>query len=530
MSAPEDDRLANRLAWITGLRLGFLSLLLGATAFFYLRGALAQYPKSQVIVFASIGSGFALAAAYAILLRRRKHLLRVAEAQIVLDQLTWTAIVYVSGGATSGATSFYGLTCLVGAILIGLRGAALAAVVGVGMFALLCVAFSLGWIGPPGDQGAARYLLDWDGMFYPLVVNALGIVVVALLAGYLAERLTRTTGALAEATERAIAAERLAVLGRIAAGLAHEIRNPLGSISGSVEMLREAPGLGEEDRQLCDIIQREAGRLNNLVTDMMDLARPKKPEPRSVDVAALARDVVQLAGRSERSGAGDVAVRYRGPETPLFALCDGEQIRQVVWNLIRNAVQASGAGSIVTVSVDVELERVLLAVADEGEGLDPETMEKIFEPFFTTRSHGAGIGLAVVRRILEDHAPFGATIAVRSTKPNPKPVGSARGRGATFEVGLARATAATTSLDRASEGRLPTSASLPSSRASSRSLSTAGLRTAATSDNGSDFRHLEPLAPPATDASGDGASASSPSAPAPENPATTPTANPRSRS
>jgi two-component system sensor histidine kinase HydH len=440
----DEDRLSNRLAWVTGLRLGFLTLLLGATAFFYLRGALSRYPESQTILLAAIGAAFALAGIYATLLRSKRHLRQLAELQIVLDQITWTAIVYVTGGATSGATSFYGLTCLVGAVLIGLRGAAIAATFGIGAFAALCIGFGLGSIAPPADQRGGNYLLDWDSIVYPLGVNALGIVVVALLAGYLAERLRRTGGELQEANERARAAERLAVLGRIAAGLAHEIRNPLGSISGSIELLREGPGLNEEERRLCEIIQREAGRLNHLVTDMMDLARPRRPEPESVDVASLARDVVELASRSERSGAGDVEVIYEGPSTPVWAICDGAQMRQVLWNLVRNGVQASGAGSFVKVSIkDVAgTPHVVMAVHDSGPGIAEGSQAKIFDAFFTTRSQGAGIGLAVVRRIIEDHAEVGATINVRSgdfseeTRASPSRLA---GRGATFEVGLARA-------------------------------------------------------------------------------------------
>lgn len=449
---PDEERLGRRLAWVTGLRLGFLALLLGATTFFYLRGALSRYPLSQSVVLGALGAAFALGAVYATLLRRKRHLQRVAEAQIVFDQITWTAIVYVTGGATSGATSFYGLTCLVGAMLIGLRGAVLAAVVGIGSYVGLCAGFGFETLQPPIDQRAGNYGVGWDAVIYPLAVNALGIFVVALLAGYLADRLRRTGGALAEATERAESAERLAMLGRIAAGLAHEIRNPLGSISGSIEMLKEAPGLTEEDRRLCEIIQREAGRLNHLVTDMMDLARPRRAEPVAVDVASLAREVVELASRSERSGAGDVVVSYRGPEAPTFAMCDGAQMRQVLWNLVRNGVQASGAGTSVTVSVTPRDDRVLLTVADEGPGIAPESRAKLFDAFFTTRSQGAGIGLAVVRRIIDEHARLGATIDVRSGD----------GAGATFEVGLARANgmadlAATASPTPASDRRNPLS-------------------------------------------------------------------------
>ena len=447
-----EPRLAGRLAWITGLRLAFLTLLLVATGFFYLRGELAVYPESQTILVATIGAAYALAAVYATVLRSGKHLRRLAEAQIVLDQLTWTAIVYVSGGPTSGATSFYGLTCLVAAILAGLRGAAMAAVSGIAIYLLLCVGFASEWIHPPRDQTAANYVVDWALMVYPLAVNSLGIVVVALLAGYLAERLRRTGGALAVANERALAAERLALLGKIAAGLAHEIRNPLGSISGSIEMLREAPGLSDEDRKLCDIVHREAARLNRLISDMLDLSLPKKPEPEDVDVAALAREVVQLASRSERSGSGDVTVTYEGPEGAVLARCDAGQMRQVLWNLVRNGVQATAAGTRVTVSVAAVDARVEMVVTDEGPGITPEAAEKIFDAFYTTRSHGAGIGLAVVRRIIDDHAPYGATIDVRSARansPTSQSTPPGRASGAAFSVGLARAsTTARTELHR----------------------------------------------------------------------------------
>jgi two-component system sensor histidine kinase HydH len=421
-----DRALTARLAAITGARLLFLTLLLGATAFFYLRGDLAIYPQSLRITFETIAAAYALGALYAVTLRAGVPPTPLAYAQIVLDQLTWTAIVYVTGGATSGATSFYAFTCLLGAMLIGLRGAALGAVTGVALYAALCLAFVLHWIEPPHDQNAG-YVVVTSELVYPLLVNTLGIGVVALLAGYLAERLRLTGGALEAATRRALQAERLAVLGRVAAGLAHEIRNPLGSISGSIEMLRESPHLSEEDKQLCAIVQREAARLNHLVTDMLDLSKPRRPHVEPVDVASLARDVVALAARTERSGSGDVAVVYDGPSESAIARCDGAQMRQVLWNLVRNAVQASGAGTQVRVVVRTSAKGIDLAVEDQGPGIAESTGDKIFDAFFTTRPQGAGMGLAVVKRIIDDHAPFGASIAVVSSKEG----------GATFRVHLA---------------------------------------------------------------------------------------------
>jgi len=422
-SAP-DHTLAWRIAWITALRLAFLTLLLGATAILYLRGELARYPFSLRILFGTIASGFALAGLYAVVLRSARRLYELAWAQIVLDQLTWTAIVYVSGGATSGATSFYALTCLIGAVLIGVRGALGAAGLGIALYATLCAAFHFGWVHAPVDQPAASYAVDARQLTYPLLVNSLGVTVVAVLSGYLAERLRLTGGALQAATARAHEAERLAVLGRIAAGLAHEIRNPLGSITGSIEMLRESPALSEDDRRLCDIVHREARRLNDLVGDMVDLSKPRTPRAEATDVAALAREVVALATHAARGA--DIQVRYEGPVVEAIARCDGAQMRQVLWNLVRNAMQASPAGSTVTVRVSTDDRQVHLAVDDQGPGLPPDA--RIFDDFFTTRTHGAGIGLAVVRRILDDHGPMGAKLIVAAPT----------GGGASFRVTLSR--------------------------------------------------------------------------------------------
>ncbi len=412
--ATQTDSLAARLAWITGLRLALLVLLLGATASLYLRGELDRYPFSLRVTFVTVASGFALAALYGAVLRNGKRLQELAWAQLSLDQVTWTAIVYVTGGASSGATSFYALTCLFGSILVGLRGAAYSAALGMGIYGLLCAAFAFGWVRAPPDQADAGYLVEAGQLVYPLLLNALGVTVVALLAGYLAERLRLTGGALQAANRRAVEAERLAVLGRIAAGLAHEIRNPLGSITGSIEMLRESSVLSDEDRHLCDIIRREARRLNDLVGDMVDLSRPRAPQAEATDVGALAREVVALATNAARSS--DVRVQYEGPAGEVVARCDGAQIRQVLWNLVRNAMQATSAGSAVLVRVESAAGEVRVAVDDEGPGVPEYAGDRIFDESFTTRTHGAGIGLAVVKRIVDDHAVMGARLEVSKTE------------------------------------------------------------------------------------------------------------------
>lgn len=423
-SEPITAPLARRLAWVTAARLGLLSLLLGLLGLLNFRAPLAWETFTVQTALATLAAAFAVTALYAALLRRGRHMQRLVVLQLVVDPLLWTVIVYLSGGPSSGATSLYGLSCVTGAMLTGFRGAALAFGTGVVCFCTLLAGLWSGVIPPPPDQPFYVYHAQSDEWLYAGVVHLLAMFVVTMLAGSLAERLRVTGGQLALAEERADHAERLAALGRVAAALAHEIRNPLGSISGSIQLLRVSSALSREDQRLCSIIVREASRLEDLVTDMMNLARPQRPMLACVDAAMTAREVVELAGQSGRA-VSDVLVRYEGSEHALIT-ADAAQLRQLIWNLVRNAVQASSAGSEVTVTVSLRSDGdVELCVRDQGVGLTEAAKERIFDAFFTTRAQGTGVGLAVVKRIADDH---GFTIAVESES----------GHGATFRVGLGR--------------------------------------------------------------------------------------------
>jgi two-component system sensor histidine kinase HydH len=416
--------LGIRLVWLTALRLVVLTVFLAVTTTVYLRG-FSFGSFSSMFALVTVGIAYLVAAIYAVILRLGRGLDVVAIVQLVTDQITWTGIVYISGGPLSGATSLYGLTCLSGAILLGIRGGVVAAIAGAAAFLALCGGMSSGALLPPYDQPIEAYPRQGADIGYALFVNLLIIFVVTLLASYLAERLRVTGGDLRLATaraqiatERAQEAEHLAGLGRLAAGLAHEIRNPLGAIAGSIELLRTGGTLSEEDQNLCAIVERETARLNDLVGDMLDLSRPRAPARAAVDLGPIARDVVVLAARSGRGA--DVRVTFEGPSVAVV-LADAAQLRQVVWNLVRNAIQASSPGHEVKVVIAGDDESCALEVRDHGPGIPIEARERLFDAFFTTRAHGMGIGLAVVKRILDDHG-------------FPVEVESAEGEGTTIRV------------------------------------------------------------------------------------------------
>lgn len=222
---------------------------------------------------------------------------------------------------------------------------------------------------------------------------------------------------LREAAERA---ERLATLGRLSAGLAHEIRNPLSSIRGSVELVREGEGLPSEDRRLLSIVLREAQRLDELVTTMLQAGAPKAPHIVETDLAAVAREVTEVARASHESlGVAAVACELK----PVSVFADGDQLRQVVWNLLKNAIQASPEDGTVTVVTKLEGDEAIVEVQDEGRGIASDEQSRLFETFYSKRPQGVGIGLALVHQIVNAHA---GTIEVES----------APGQGATFRVRL----------------------------------------------------------------------------------------------
>jgi len=224
--------------------------------------------------------------------------------------------------------------------------------------------------------------------------------------------------------------ERLADLGRVAAGLAHELRNPLASMSGSIELLRSgAPR--PEDRRLMDIVLREAARLDELVGRFLEYTRPAAPRRALVDLVRLAGETLEVF----RNDPASARVGVAGELHEAQAACDPDQIRQVLWNLLANATQAlqgqaaEGRALAGHIQVRCGLEAAgmaLLEVEDDGPGIPPEDLPQIFTPFFTTKASGSGLGLATVQRLVDAN---GGTVTVRS----------AVGQGARFTVRLPRA-------------------------------------------------------------------------------------------
>jgi two-component system sensor histidine kinase PilS (NtrC family) len=195
--------------------------------------------------------------------------------------------------------------------------------------------------------------------------------------------------------------ERLAMIGQLAAGIAHEIRNPLASISGSVELLRQGPSPSDEDRTLMAIVHREIQRLNVLIGDLLDYANPRPAQPVDFDLGVMVEETLQVARREQAFAAIELAFSVDRP-LPLHA--DPAKLRQVLWNLLRNAADAAALGGHhVRVDARREPDATTLVVTDDGPGIPADQLTRIFDPFFTTKAKGTGLGLATCHAIIAEH-------------------------------------------------------------------------------------------------------------------------------
>jgi two-component system sensor histidine kinase PilS (NtrC family) len=195
--------------------------------------------------------------------------------------------------------------------------------------------------------------------------------------------------------------ERLATVGQLAAGVAHEIRNPLASISGSIELLRQAPIASEDDRTLMTIVHREIQRLNVLVGDLLDYANPRPSQLVDFDLGVMVEETLQVA-RGEQAFA--TVVMAMEVDRPLPIHADAAKLRQVVWNLLRNAADAAALGGRhVHVGARRGHDATTIVVADDGPGIAADQLAHIFDPFFTTKNKGTGLGLATCHAIIAEH-------------------------------------------------------------------------------------------------------------------------------
>ena len=348
-------------------------------------------------------------------------------ASVILKLALCYGLIGYSGGVTSSFYLILLMPVISGATAFGLTGTAAVSLAACGVYLSFLVFLN-------GDQ----YIPE--DQVPELVLRSIFLPVVGFLTHELAqanrqqtqkaqaaaEELARANRDLKEAEAQVRRAERLAALGQLTAGLAHELRNPMGTMKTSAQLLaRNVAVENAVAREMAGFIAEEVDRTNSLITRFLDFARPQHMKLQRGDLSAMIDNAVTRFERDQASaGRTDITVfKNYSPDVPPVVF-DAELMERVMINLLTNAAQASPKGSVVTVKTQLTDDgKAEISVIDRGSGIDPKNLENIFNPFFTTKSDGVGFGLAIVAKIVDEH---GGHIDVESTP----------GEGSVFRVQL----------------------------------------------------------------------------------------------
>ncbi len=321
--------------------------------------------------------------------------------QLVFDLLLITALVYISGGLTGSLYLLYVFPIIGASILLSSRATFIVAGLAAVLFGFLVDGLYFGLI--PYfrlDQYRERSL----GLVLFTIFLAWGLfILIAVLADRLNRSLRQTREQLLLAQKELEVKERLAAAGRIAAQIAHEIRNPLAAISGAVQFLKAELPLDEDQKNLMDIVLKESNRVTQSIEQFLDLASPGKKVFSTFKLAeALEETLALLKAGGELNGSYQVAGNFSS--SPLTYYGNVGQFKQIFWNLTRNALKAMPGGGTLTVDfLQDGKKEILIKFGDTGCGLREEEKKHLFEPFFSRFENGRGLGLVVVRRIVDDY-------------------------------------------------------------------------------------------------------------------------------
>jgi len=397
---PEKD-YKSKLKGLMFFRLLFSALLLGATIVLQLSDSATSMERSFFILYGLIIAIFIISLIYSLLLKRIKKEVTFAFVQTGVDTFFVTLIIFVTGGFISVFTFLFLVVIIYSSMLLPMRGTMVIAALCSLQFGCLVELEYFGILDPLGTNGdtlASAY--DWYQIFFKLMITMLACFAVAFLSSLLSEQTRKSKEELRTMEGHVKRVEKMAAIGEMAAGLAHEIKNPLASLTGSIQLLKEDMRYDSDHARLMQIILREADRLSSLASNFLFYARPPagKVEPIELDRALL--ETAELFEK-DASNNGRIST-IKNVSSDVWITMDPGHLHQILWNLLLNAAEAiDGEGQIGIDMFPLKNRQACVKITDNGCGISPEALKSIFDPFVTNKPNGTGLGLSIVHRILE---------------------------------------------------------------------------------------------------------------------------------
>ena len=405
-----DNDVLKKIKWLMFFRVLFTVFLLGSTIIVQYRQQLIS-PNPQLVLLYGINVlVLILSIGYAIILQWDIYIPALAYLQIILDTVIVSLIVFATGCYSSIFSFLYLLVIVYSSLLLPKKGSMLIAALSSIQYGMMVELEFYGILKPFIPVRSLVLSDDLTLVTYKIVITMIACFAVAWLSSFLAEQARSSRKELLAMEEHVRRVERMAYMGEMAAGLAHEIRNPLASLTGSIQMLKEELQFPAGQDKLMRIVLREADRLSSIVSDFLLFARPPSGSIAEILVEKVLVETLVLfendsSCRRRVSITTDLIPDVRIAMDPIH-------FRQILWNLLLNAAEAiRDKGNIHIRMQNLQNGHVEVHVADTGQGISPEHIQLIFNPFFTTKSSGTGLGLSIVHRLLE---AYGGRLVVES--------------------------------------------------------------------------------------------------------------------
>ena len=390
-----------KLKWLMLARVVFTAVLLISIFLVQLRdsgGAIDTYVPALYLIVAFI---FLLSLFYAVVAHAIVQKTIFAFTQIAFDTLIVSLIVFLTGGYFSLFSFLYIVVVIYASMILYLRGGLALSLICTIQYALLVMLQYYEILPQFGSYGGAM-LHEMSGLqiAYRVMITSIACFAVAVLTGLLTEQTRKSQKELHAMEDHVKRVEKMAYMGEMAAGLAHEIKNPLASLVGSIQLLKEDLPYHSDHERLMAIVLRETDRLSNLVSEFLFFARPPAGKPEKFDLKEAVEEICDLFTKDADHAKRFALEKKLTPE--LTVVMDPTHLRQVLWNLLLNAAEAVAHDGRVAIETRVtKNNHILICVTDNGCGIPAETLQSIFNPFFTTKPAGTGLGLSIVHRILE---------------------------------------------------------------------------------------------------------------------------------
>jgi signal transduction histidine kinase len=399
---PEGD-LDHKLKWLMVFRILFAALLLTSTIVVQLNEKTYPTAKSFTVLYSLTVFIFLLSVCYFIIYHKQKIKFFFPYIQIGIDTLCVTLIILITGGFASFFSFLYLLVIIYSSMIIFRKGSMIMAALCSIQYGILVDLEYYGVIRSFfSKESSAIGNYAWDFVFFKVVITMVACFAVAFLSGLLSEQLRRTKKELSAIKDRIERVEKMAYLGEMAAGMTHEIKNPLASLAGSIQILRKEIPYNSEHDKLMRIVLRETDRLTSLVNNFLMFAKPPVGKIEKVDLESTLTEAIKLFEKNQSNSSKVSIISDFSPN--LWVEMDPVHLHQVMWNILLNAAEAIESEGLIKVKTYPLKQRfACIEVDDNGCGMTKTLIQSIFDPFFTTKPSGTGLGLSIVHRILESY-------------------------------------------------------------------------------------------------------------------------------